>query len=267
MRRPDDASSTADALGVVPARYGSTRFPGKPLVEIAGKPMIRHVWERAREARLLKGVVVATDDERIRRVVEEFGGDVMMTSPDHPSGTDRLAEVAQSRPATIYVNIQGDEPLVDPGDLDVLVAGMVAEPGFEMGTLAVPLDDPRAAEDPNIVKVVCDAAGRALYFSRAPIPYPRHPAEPAQGGPDPFVFRGAWRRHIGLYAYRGAFLKAFATWEPTPLERTEGLEQLRALERGSPIRVFPARGRYVAVDTPGDLRLVESALSAVLKGR
>jgi CMP-2-keto-3-deoxyoctulosonic acid synthetase len=124
MRRPDDAKTSADALGVVPARYGSTRYPGKPLVAIAGKPMIQHVWERARAARRLGAVVVATDDDRIRRVVEGFGGEVMMTSPDHASGTDRLAEVARARAASIYVNIQGDEPLLEPADLDTLVAGM-----------------------------------------------------------------------------------------------------------------------------------------------
>jgi 3-deoxy-manno-octulosonate cytidylyltransferase (CMP-KDO synthetase) len=267
MRRPDDASPSADALGVVPARYGSTRFPGKPLALIAGKPMIQHVWERARAARRLDAVVVATDDDRIRRVVEEFGGEVMMTSPDHPTGTDRLAEVARIRRASIYVNIQGDEPLLEPADLDVLVAGMAADPATGLGTLAVPLDDPRAAQDPNLVKVVCDGAGRALYFSRAPIPFPRHP--PASGAATP----GAWPpaggtlRHIGLYAYRRDLLLQFAGWAPTPLETTEGLEQLRALEHGCAIRVFPARGRYLAVDTPEDRTRVESALSAVAKGR
>ena len=255
MRRPDDAKPSADALGVVPARYGSTRYPGKPLASIAGKPMIQHVWERAREAQRLDAVVVATDDDRIRRVVEGFGGDVMMTSPLHPTGTDRLAEVARTRRASIYVNIQGDEPLLEPSDLDVLVAGMADDPATGLGTLAVPLEDARTANDPNIVKVVCDGSGRALYFSRAPIPFPRNP--PAPG----------YLRHICLYAYRRDLLLAFAGWAPTPLETTEGLEQLRALEHGCAIRVFPARGRYLAVDTPEDRIRVESALSAVAKGR
>jgi 3-deoxy-manno-octulosonate cytidylyltransferase (CMP-KDO synthetase) len=266
MRRPDDAIPSADALGVVPARYGSTRYPGKPLVAIAGKPMIQHVWERAREARRLRAVVVATDDERIRRVVEGFGGDVMMTSTDHPSGTDRLAEVARARQASLYVNIQGDEPLVDPADLDVLVAGMADDPASGMGTLAIPLEDPRQAQDPNVVKVVCDAAGRALYFSRAPIPYPRNAPSPDRS-PEGSAAGGRYLRHIGLYAYRRDVLLSFASWPPTPLEETEGLEQLRALEHGCAIRVFPARGRYLAVDTPEDRIRVESAMSAASKGR
>jgi len=267
MRSTDDASSSADALGVVPARYGSTRFPGKPLVALAGKPMVQHVWERAREARRLDAVVVATDDDRIRRVVEQFGGEAMMTSRDHATGTDRLAEVARARRASIYVNIQGDEPLLDPADLDVLVGGMAADPGLGMGTLAVPLEDPRAAQDPNIVKVVCDATGRALYFSRAPIPWRRDPAAAPRGGPGAPGSGSGFLRHIGLYAYRRDFLLEFAGWPPSPLEETEGLEQLRALERGCAIRVFPARGRYLAVDTPEDRIRVESAMSTASKGR
>jgi 3-deoxy-manno-octulosonate cytidylyltransferase (CMP-KDO synthetase) len=262
MRRPDDANTSADALGVVPARYASTRYPGKPLVAIAGKPMIQHVWERARAARRLGAVVVATDDDRIRRVVEGFGGEVMMTSPDHASGTDRLAEVARARAASIYVNIQGDEPLLEPADLDTLVAGMESDPGLGMGTLAVPIEDPREAQDPNVVKAVCDATGRALYFSRAPIPYPRNPPAPAAGARG----RGGYQRHIGLYAYRRDVLLAFAGWPPTALEQTEGLEQLRAMEHGVIIRVFAARGTYLAVDTPEDRIRVESAMSAVAKG-
>jgi 3-deoxy-manno-octulosonate cytidylyltransferase (CMP-KDO synthetase) len=262
MRRPDDANTSADALGVVPARYGSTRYPGKPLVAIAGKPMIQHVWERARAARRLGAVVVATDDDRIRRVVEGFGGEVMMTSPDHASVTDRLAEVARARAASIYVNIQGDEPLLEPADLDTLVAGMESDPGLGMGTLAVALHDPREAQDPNIVKAVCDATGRALYFSRAPIPYRRNlPAASAGALPG-----GGYLRHIGLYAYRRDVLLAFAGWPPTALEQTEGLEQLRAMEHGVTIRVFAARGNYLAVDTPEDRMRVESAMSAVAKG-
>jgi len=262
MRRPDDANTSADALGVVPARYGSTRYPGKPLVGIAGKPMIQHVWERARAARRLGAVVVATDDDRIRRVVEGFGGEVMMTSPDHASGTDRLAEVARARAASIYVNIQGDEPLLEPADLDTLVAGMESDPGLGMGTLAVPIEDPREAQDPNVVKAVCDATGRALYFSRAPIPYPRNPPAPDAGARG----RSGYLRHIGLYAYRRDVLLAFAGWPPTALEQTEGLEQLRAMEHGVTIRVFTARGTYLAVDTPEDRIRVESAMSAVAKG-
>jgi 3-deoxy-manno-octulosonate cytidylyltransferase (CMP-KDO synthetase) len=236
MRASGEPQALPDALGIIPARYGSTRLPGKPLVPLLGKPLVQHVWERARLARRLSGLLVATDDERIASVVTGFGGLAVMTSPGHASGTDRLAEVARSRLA----------------DVDTLVDGLVRDPSFPMGTLAVPLGDPREAEDPNVVKVVCDASGRALYFSRARIPHPRHPES---GGPG-----AAWRRHIGIYSYRREFLLEFASWPPTPLERVEGLEQLRALERGRAIRVFPARGRYLGVDTPEDVVAVQIAL-------
>ena len=265
MRASDEPSGRSDALGVIPARYGSTRLPGKPLVDIDGKPMVQHVWERARAARALADLVVATDDDRIVKVVEAFGGRAVMTSTDHPTGTDRLAEVARLRPAAIYVNIQGDEPLLDGADVDSLVEGLRADPSRPMGTLCRPLHDRKTAEDPNIVKVVCDASGRALYFSRALIPYPRHPQQPGREGPGPAAAPDGgspWLRHIGLYAYRRDFLLEFASWPPSALERSEGLEQLRALERGYPIHVFPARGRYVAVDTPEDVTAVQRALRA-----
>jgi len=254
MRHSGEPASSSAALGIIPARYGSTRLPGKPLVSIAGRPLVQHVWERARAARRLAALVVATDDERIARVVRSFGGEAVMTSPAHPSGTDRLAEAAAARPEGIVVNIQGDEPLVDPHDIDVLVDGLATDPACAMATLCAPLADRAAAEDPNVVKVVCDEAGRALYFSRALIPWPRRP--PAPPG------RTTWRRHIGLYAYRREFLMEFASWPPSLLEHTEGLEQLRALERGRTIRVLPARGRYLGVDTPADVIAVESALAA-----
>jgi 3-deoxy-manno-octulosonate cytidylyltransferase (CMP-KDO synthetase) len=220
-------------------------------VPLAGKPLVQHVWERARRARRLTGLVVATDDERIATVVAGFGGRAVMTSARHASGTDRLAEVARSTTAALYVNIQGDEPLLDPADVDTLVDGLARDAEAPMGTLAAPLADPRLAEDENVVKVVCDASDRALYFSRARIPHPRYP-DVAAGA--------AWRRHIGLYAYRREFLLEFASWPPTPLEKMEGLEQLRALERGCMIRVFPARGRYLAVDTQEDVVAVQTAL-------
>jgi 3-deoxy-manno-octulosonate cytidylyltransferase (CMP-KDO synthetase) len=252
----------SDAIGVIPSRYGSTRLPGKPLVVLGGKPLVQHVWERARAAGTLDDLIVATDDERIARVVEGFGGKVMMTSPHHPSGTDRIAEVARAVPAAIYVNIQGDEPLLDAADVDTLVVGLRGAPDAPMGTLDAPLHDRRIAEDPNVVKVVCDASGRALYFSRSLVPHPRHAAQAPRGGPDPVAIAGPWRRHIGLYAYRREFLLEFASWPPSPLEQAEGLEQLRALERGRVIRVFPARGRYLAVDSPEDVILVQNALRA-----
>jgi 3-deoxy-manno-octulosonate cytidylyltransferase (CMP-KDO synthetase) len=254
MRHSGGPVTTRAALGIIPARYGSTRLPGKPLVAIAGKPLVQHVWERARESRRLAALLVATDDERIRRAVRAFGGDVVMTSPDHPTGTDRLAEAAATRPEEIVVNIQGDEPLVDPRDIDDLVDGLAGDQDCAMATLCAPLADRAEAEDPNVVKVVCDDAGRALYFSRALVPWPRRPPQPHDPAP--------WRRHIGLYAYRREFLMEFATWPPSALERAEGLEQLRALERGRVIRVLPARGRYLGVDTPGDVIAVESALAA-----
>jgi 3-deoxy-manno-octulosonate cytidylyltransferase (CMP-KDO synthetase) len=252
MRASGEPQALPDALGIIPARYGSTRLPAKPLVPLLGKPLVQHVWERARRARRLAGLVVATDDDRIARAVAGFGGEVVMTSPEHRSGTDRLAEVARGRSAALYVNIQGDEPLLEPGDIDTLVDGLARDAEAPMGTLAVPLADPREAEDANVVKVVCDTSGRALYFSRARIPHPRHQAPDGSGA--------AWRRHIGIYAYRREFLLEFASWPPTPLETMEGLEQLRALERGGAIRVFPARGRYLGVDTPEDVAAVQNAL-------
>jgi len=257
------------AVGVIPARYRSTRFPGKPLALIDGKALVLRVLERARTAGRLDKLLVATDDERIASAVVAWGGEVVMTSETHVSGTDRLAEVARSLPADLYVNIQGDEPLVDPRDIDRLVECLDADPSADMATLADPLLEPDQALDPNIVKVVCDASGRALYFSRSVIPFvlagtgagrPRVEA----GAPDPgaaVAERGRpWLRHVGLYAYRRSFLLEFASWSPGVLEELEGLEQLRTLERGRTIKVLRARGRYHGVDTPDDVRAVEQAL-------
>ncbi|HEU4401741.1 MAG TPA: 3-deoxy-manno-octulosonate cytidylyltransferase [Candidatus Polarisedimenticolia bacterium] len=247
------------AVGVIPARFHSSRFPGKPLALIGGKPLVEHVYERARGARLLARLLVATEDERIVRLVQGFGGEALMTSPDHPSGTDRLAEVARRVPADLFVNIQGDEPLLEPSDVDRLVECLAGDPAIDMATLAEPIRDEEAFRDPNVVKIVCDGAGRALYFSRAPIPCSRfagvanHP---------PGAAAAAWRRHVGIYAYRARFLSEFASWSPGTLERIEGLEQLRALERGRSIRVLDARGRYLGVDTPADVVAVEKALLA-----
>ncbi len=243
------------AVGVIPARYQSSRFPGKPLALIGGQPLVLRVYERARAARRLERLVVATDDDRIVRAVEEFGGEAMLTSAGHPSGTDRLAEVARRLPADIYVNVQGDEPMLDPRDVDALVEGLEGDPAVDMATLCEPLDDPRAAADPNVVKVVCDEQGRALYFSRSAIPHLRR-----EGAPVDVAASAPWRRHVGLYAYRSRFLQEFASWAPGALEGIEGLEQLRALERGRAIRVLAARGRYHGVDTPEDVAAVERAL-------
>jgi 3-deoxy-manno-octulosonate cytidylyltransferase (CMP-KDO synthetase) len=244
------------AVGVIPARYGSTRFPGKPLTLIGGKTLVERVYERARGARTLRRLLVATDDARIAAAVEAFGGEAIMTSPRHPSGTDRLAEVAAAIAADCYVNIQGDEPMLDAADVDRLVQAIEDEADCDMATLWEPLEDEEAARDPNIVKVVCDEAGRALYFSRSLVPCPKdaEAGRPGGGG-------CRWRRHVGIYAYRAAFLREFASWSQSPLERVEGLEQLRALERGRTIRVLPARGRYLGVDRPEDVVAVERALT------
>ncbi len=239
------------AVGVIPSRFDSTRFPGKPLAPIAGRSMIERVHERARGAARIDRLIVATDDDRIVREVERFGGEAMRTSADHASGTDRLAEVARRVPADLYVNIQGDEPLLDPADVDALVKCLDDDPAVEVATLAEDLLDPGAFEDPSVVKVVTDTAGRALYFSRAPIPHPGDPQAP--------VVR---RRHVGLYAYRAAALLEFAAWPAGALERAERLEQLRLLERGRAIRVLPARGHYQGVDTPADVLKVEQMLLA-----
>ena len=259
------------AVGVIPARYQSSRFPGKPLALIDGRTLVERVFERARSAGRIARLLVATDDERIASAVRAFGGEVAMTSPTHASGTDRLAEVARSLSADVFVNIQGDEPLLDPRDIDGLVECLDSDPSSDMATLADPLLDAEEARDSNVVKVVCDASGRALYFSRSPIPYVlaregragRAPADVADL-PDAAVAERSrpWLRHVGLYAYRRGFLLEFASWSPGVLEELEGLEQLRTLERGRTIKVLRARGRYHGVDTPDDVRAVEQALRA-----
>ena len=229
-------------IGVIPARYASVRFEGKPLALLGGKPMVQHVYERAAEAELFERLVVATDDERIRQAVESFGGAAAMTSPEHRSGTDRAAEVAAAVDADIVVNIQGDEPFVSPRLFDQLVEPFHDRPGLEMTTLCRRIDDPALLSDPNAVKVVRDGAGYALYFSRSLIPHPRNPEEHV-----------AWE-HIGLYAYRREFLLEISRMEPTPLERTEALEQLRVLENGRKILVTPTADHIgLSVDTPADL--------------
>lgn len=234
---------TAEIVGVIPARFSSTRLPGKALVEIEGVPMVVRVWRQAVRARVLSRVVVATDDERIERAITDAGGEAMMTSPAHQSGTDRIAEVAAKMPAEIYLNVQGDLPFIDPADLDALAAPMRADAGIAMATLATPILDASEWHNPNVVKVVCDGRGDALYFSRAPIPWPRDGATPPAQA----------RRHIGVYAYRRDFLLRFARLEPGVLEALERLEQLRALERGFRIRVVASVAPSLEVDTAEDL--------------
>ncbi|WP_240963730.1 3-deoxy-manno-octulosonate cytidylyltransferase [Luteolibacter luteus] len=240
-------------VGILPARWASTRFPGKPLHLIAGKPLVQHVWEQCRRCQRLDDLYIATDDERIFAAAESFGAKVVMTSPVHPTGTDRIAEAVRAIPrATHIVNIQGDEPLIDPGLVDELAATMAADPTLDMATAANPLDpaDP-AVQDPNVVKVVTALDGRALYFSRSPLPYFRNAV------PGLPVFR-----HKGIYAYRRTFLERFVTWAPSPLEQAESLEQLRALENGASIKVLPTNDTSPGVDTPEQAAHVEAILTS-----
>ncbi len=235
---------------VIPARYESTRLPGKPLVDIAGKPMIQHVYERASEARGVDRVLVATDDDRIRDAVTSFGGEVAMTSPAHTTGTDRIAEAVGGLDISIVVNVQGDLPLLDPENVAAAVEPMLADSTLPMSTLKTAIRDRAEIDKPNIVKVVTDTNGRALYFSRAPIPCWR----------DGFHHGVQAYRHIGLYAYRRDFLLDFARLAPTPLEQAENLEQLRALEHGFRIQVVEVAEAGAEVDTPGDLDMVRASV-------
>jgi 3-deoxy-manno-octulosonate cytidylyltransferase (CMP-KDO synthetase) len=247
---------------VIPARHASTRLPGKPLRTIAGRPMIEHVWRRARDSGAAE-VIVATDDARIEAACRAFGAIVAMTDAAHPSGTDRLAEVARTRrwaPGDVVVNVQGDEPLLPSANVAQVAALLAADPRADLATLATPVGSLHEFLDPNAVKVVADAGGRALYFSRAPIPWLRD-AAPA-GLPSQTRFDGALR-HVGIYAYRCAALLRMAALPPSPLEQAERLEQLRALENGMNVRVavaveVPGPG----VDTEADLAAAEAALAA-----
>ncbi len=232
-------------LCVIPARFASTRLPGKPLKDVAGKPMICRVYDRAAQAKTLSGVVVATDDERILRAVEENGGRAMMTAKDHPTGTDRLAEVAAAYPdVDLIINVQGDEPLIEPSLIDELGRTFEEDDDLRMATVMTPITEESEQKNPNNVKVVTDKNGYALYFSRSLLPYPRNDA----GTP---VYK-----HIGIYAYRRNFLLSYAKMEPTPLERAESLEQLRALENGYKIKCIKTNARFVGVDTSEDLAKV-----------
>jgi 3-deoxy-manno-octulosonate cytidylyltransferase (CMP-KDO synthetase) len=233
-------------LGVIPARFSSSRFPGKVLALISSKTMLQHVYERACQARHLTSTIIATDDERVCQVARSFGALVRMTRPDHLSGTDRVAEVASAETADIVVNIQGDEPLIDPAAIDIAILPLLHEPDVRMCTLKKRIENPREMGDPNVVKVVTDAAGDAIYFSRHPIPYERTPAEP----PVPRF------KHIGLYVYRRDFLLGYSALPVGPLEMAERLEQLRAIENGFRIRVVETEYESMGVDTPEDLERI-----------
>jgi len=239
-----DSSSNRQALAIIPARYASTRFPGKVLTDLAGKTMIERVVERTRRATKIGRVLVATDDERVADAVRGFGGEAVMTRGDHRSGTERLAEVAAQREAPVYVNVQGDEPVIDPAAIDLAVETLEAEPEIQVATLAAPIREAGVLMDPNVVKVVMDFDSNALYFSRAPIPWLRDES----GEHTPRYFK-----HIGLYVYRREALLEFPTLPPGELERTEQLEQLRWLENGYRIRVAPTEYDSISVDVPADV--------------
>lgn len=243
-------------IGVIPARYGSTRFPGKPLALIAGRPMVQHVYERARHARLLSEVIVATDDDRIRQAVENFGGRAVMTSQAHSSGTDRVAEIARDIQAPGYVNIQGDEPLIDPAFIDIC-AGLIAD-GDQMSTLVSRIETRGDLLDQNVVKVVIDRDGYAVYFSRHAIPFPRKYLEK---GVDVDLEDSTYLRHVGVYGYRREALISMADAGKCEMEDLESLEQLRALHLGIKIKVGFVGGASPCVDVPLDIERIEQAMN------
>ena len=245
-----DTDSSNYVLGIIPARWASTRFPGKPLHIIAGKPLVQHVWERCQECSNLDSIIVATDDDRIADTCRNFGATVAMTAADHPTGTDRIAEAAAAVPqATHLINIQGDEPLIEPSLIDKLASALLTDNSLEMATAANPIDDETLMNDPNVVKCVLKKNGDALYFSRSPLPYQRSESHTL-----------TCYRHKGIYAYRKDFLQKFIQWQPTPLELTESLEQLRALENNARIRVIITDDTSGGIDTPEQAEELETFL-------
>ena len=228
-------------LAVIPARYESSRFPGKPLVDLHGKPMIQHVYERVQQVPSVGQVLVATDDERIINAVRAFGGQACMTSPDHPTGTDRIVEVIHNQHCEWVLNVQGDEPTIAPDVLETLIQRALADGSCPMATLVFRSDDPNTWHDPHVVKAILAQNQQALYFSRSPVPYARDQ-----------VFRGCWK-HFGVYLYRRDFLLEFANWPSTPLEQQEQLEQLRVLENGYSILCVESPVDSIGVDVPEDL--------------
>jgi 3-deoxy-manno-octulosonate cytidylyltransferase (CMP-KDO synthetase) len=241
---------------VIPARYGSTRFPGKSLARLQGRPMIQWVWEAASRSRLSEQVIIATDDDRIADVAAKFGADVVMTKKSHRSGTDRIAEVADKISAQLYINVQGDEPLLSPGAVDDLIRGMAESPRVPIGTLAHRIDREAEWRSPEVVKVVCNRHNEALYFSRSPLPFMRA-----------WDAKAKLLRHVGIYAYRATALATFVSLKPSALELAESLEQLRALEHGMTIQVIETKYRCLGVDTPADLARVEEEMRRQAKAR
>lgn len=239
-------------LVAIPARWGSTRFPGKALHHIAQKPLVQHVWERCQKCLEVDEVIIATDDERIVAAAEGFGARAVMTSPSHPSGTDRIAEAAgKCGDFDVIINVQGDEPLISPALIDKLAISLRRDAGIQMITAAALIHDPALVQDSNVVKVVTDVHGDALYFSRSPLPYVRNP--------DP---RTVHKRHMGIYGFRRDFLLQFVKWPPSMLEMTESLEQLRALENGVRLRVVMTEDLSPGVDTPEQAVAVEKLINA-----
>lgn len=241
-------------IGVIPARYGSTRLPGKSLVSICGKPLVQWVYERARQAKNLDALIIATDDQRIADAVRNFGGKAVMTREDHPSGTDRIAEAVAGLDADVIINIQGDEPLIDPALIDQLASDMMKDPSWDMITAVCPIHEVVDLTNPSVVKAVWAVDGRALYFSRSLIPFPRDPNDPPAG-------LKYWR-HIGIYGYRSTFLEKLVRTPPCVLELTEKLEQLRALDIGGRIKIVTTAEAGLGVDTPADIAKAEAALRA-----
>ncbi|HKI12529.1 MAG TPA: 3-deoxy-manno-octulosonate cytidylyltransferase [Candidatus Acidoferrum sp.] len=243
--------SDPKVIVVIPSRYASTRLPGKPLVPLAGKPMVQHVYERAKRAQTVHRVIVATDDQRIVDAVTAFGGEARMTRSDHRTGTERIAEVAVHEAGDVFVNVQGDEPLIDPVAIDTAVGALLEEPQAQISTVATPIRHAGDIMDPNVVKTVLDFDGNALYFSRAPIPWIRDTQQK--------VHVNYWK-HLGLYVFQREALLEFPTLPQGELERTEQLEQLRWLENGWKIRVAEVAHDAVSVDVPEDVARVEKLM-------
>jgi 3-deoxy-manno-octulosonate cytidylyltransferase (CMP-KDO synthetase) len=244
------------AVGIIPARWASTRFPGKPLHLIANKPLLQHVWERCRRAKKLDEVIIATDDMRIAQAAFDWGAEVAMTSPKHQSGTDRVAEVARkARQFDLIINIQGDEPLLEPALLDRFVDELRSNREIDIVTAAHPFESATEASSPHQVKVIVDLHGNALYFSRYAVPFPRNRAA-----------RIKYLRHQGVYGFRRKALLDFVRWKPTPLERAESLEQLRALENGVKVHVLVTKHGSPGVDTPADAKALEQKLARAKRG-
>jgi 3-deoxy-manno-octulosonate cytidylyltransferase (CMP-KDO synthetase) len=246
------AADGRKVLAVVPARYASTRFPGKVVASLAGKPLVAHTYDRTRDAALVNEAVVATDHEIVRETLEPLGIPVVMTRPDHVSGTDRAAEVVENTDAVVVVNVQGDEPLIDPALIDAVVQPLLDDPAIAMATACRRITDAAALLNPNVVKVACALNGDALYFSRHAVPFVRETDDRG---------RVSHWHHIGIYAYQREALFQMAGWAPTPLELAEKLEQLRALEHGLRIRVIETDYECIGVDTPEDLDEVERYLA------